>query len=98
MAILSRLYNCLTNIGIFINPDENILLSDFIEDSLMFVSMIIEIEQEFDIEVSDDYFAPNRLTSLKDLEELVVSLTSSAGTEDNIFNGKEGNSNEDRTD
>lgn len=76
--IRTRLEKCLNNIGVFVQEDEeNVLLADLIDDSLMFVTMIIEIEQEFGIEVPDEYLLPERLQSLHDLETLVEELMES---------------------
>ena len=74
MTLTERLLLCFNNIGVFINPKDNFLLSEVLEDSLLFVSMIIEMEQEFDIEIPDEYLAADRLTTFQDLEELVKEL------------------------
>ena len=76
MSTKERLICCFNNIGVLFDSDEeDFLISDVIEDSLMFVSMLVEIEQEFDIEIPDDYLAKDRLSSFHDLEELVKLLT-----------------------
>ena len=74
MEIRKQIEECLNNIGVFLDENENVMLADVIEDSLMFVSMIIEIEQNFGIEIQDEYLLPDRLTSLQDLETLIREL------------------------
>mgnify|MGYP002645986522 CR=1 FL=1 len=74
MNIRERLLSCLQTLGIVTEGEENFLLSDVIDTSLLFVSMIIEVEQEFEIEISDDYLIADRLVSFEDLENMVESV------------------------
>ncbi len=76
METVNRLKECLHSIGVIFEEDkENFLLSDVVEDSLMFVTLITEIEQEFEIEIPDEYIVPGRLASFKDLVEMVEELS-----------------------
>ena len=45
-------------------PDEDIDLRDFIEDSIQFVSAVVEIENQFDIELHDELLSPESLASI----------------------------------
>lgn len=40
-------------------------------DSLIYISIIVEIEEEFEIEVPDEYLITNQLTCLSEYIELV---------------------------
>ena len=77
MNTREKLLQCFSNIGVFVDPKENSLPPDVIKDSLLFVSMIVEMEQEFDIEIPDEYLSGERLLSFRDLEELVELLANS---------------------
>ncbi|WP_304432763.1 phosphopantetheine-binding protein [Acutalibacter muris] len=76
MTDKNRIIECLNHLGILCDAESNFLLSDIIDDSLLFVSMIVEIEQEFGIEIPDEYFQPDRLISFSDLVEMVNTLSS----------------------
>lgn len=73
MTVKERLINCLDNIGLFIEEDDS--LKDVVNSSLLFISMIIEIEQEFNVEIPDDYLDMEKLSTLSDLERMVNELT-----------------------
>jgi hypothetical protein len=38
----SKLINCFENLGLFVEIDKNFLLEDYINDSLTFISLIVE--------------------------------------------------------
>lgn len=54
---MKRIFDCFEKIGIFI-PDveksENLVIYDYIEDSLQFINFIVTIENEFGITWPDD--------------------------------------------
>lgn len=54
---------------------EDIDLTELIEDSFQFISMIVNLEEELQVEIPDDYLVMDKLQSLKGfivmLEELV---------------------------
>ena len=66
MDISKRLMECFNNVGVFVDSNDNFLLADVLEDSLIFVTMIVEIEQEFQIEIPDEYLAVDRIASYRD--------------------------------
>ena len=68
---------CFNHVGVFVDSNDNFLLADVLEDSLIFVTMIVEIEQEFQIEIPDEYLAVDRIASYRDLELLVSKLINS---------------------
>lgn len=70
--LIRRIYIILENIGIQIpNVDEEIFLADYIEDSIAFISFIVEIEEEFDIEVQDEYLSVEMLETFTDVVNMV---------------------------
>lgn len=56
--------------GIFID-DKNVLLHEYIPDSLTFVSIVISIEEEFDIELPDDLLLIDHLGTFNSLWERI---------------------------
>ena len=77
--IRKELFTCLSNLGIYINEkEENILLSDYIADSVSFIAFIVEVEQAFQIEVPDEYLNAERLTTLEDVINMVEQISNSA--------------------
>lgn len=68
---------CLHNIGIFIddcNDDEVILLRNYIEDSIMFVSFIVELEEKFDIEIPDEYLLITEMETIDDVCNVINNI------------------------
>ena len=52
-------------------------------DSLLFVTALVEIEKEFDIEISDDYLMANIFSSVDNLVDLIDMLIKKKGNTDN---------------
>ena len=50
-------------------------LIDLLEDSVTFITFIVEIESYFDIEVPDKYLMPENLTTLEDLIYMIEKLS-----------------------
>lgn len=69
-TIKKTISRCLENVGIeFDNTDSN--LSDSLVDSLVFISFIIELEENFGIEFDDDIFSDDNFRTLDDLCEVI---------------------------
>ena len=74
---ISLIDKCFNNIGIIIdNLGEESLIEDYLEDSMSYISFIVEIEQEFDIEVPDEYLLPDRLKTICDILDMINMLRS----------------------
>jgi acyl carrier protein len=71
----SKLINCFENLGLFVEIDKNFLLEDYINDSLTFISLIVEIESEFNVEIEDKYLDFSRLNNFEDLLLLINKST-----------------------
>jgi acyl carrier protein len=71
----SKLINCFENLGLFVEIDKNFLLEDDINDSLTFISLIVEIESEFNVEIEDKYLDFSRLNNFEDLLLLINKST-----------------------
>ena len=50
MNTKDKLIECFSNIGVLIEPKDNVDLKEYIFDSLQFVTAIVEIERVFSIE------------------------------------------------
>ena len=69
--ITERILNCLLELGIVFEQEENNFeLTDYIEDSLTFISFVSELENEFDIEIPDEYLLQGVLGTLNDLKNI----------------------------
>ena len=66
------------SLGVFAedNADGTLLLENVIEDSIQFISFIIEIEQIFSVEIPDEYLIPERMNTINDVCSLVENLLS----------------------
>lgn len=73
--ITERILNCLLELGIVFEQEENNFeLTDYIEDSLTFISFVSELENEFDIEIPDEYLLQGILGTLNDLKNIITLL------------------------
>ena len=73
--ITERILNCLLELGIvFEQGENNFELTDYIEDSLTFISFVSELENEFDIEIPDEYLLQGVLGTLNDLKNIITLL------------------------
>jgi acyl carrier protein len=56
-----------------LNADDSIL--DYLDiDSLKFIELIVEIEQEFNVEISDELLQAENFNSLNKIDELLSGL------------------------
>lgn len=66
---------CMRNLGIYVDDaGDNLLIGDYIEDSVMFISFIVELEQTFDVQIPDDYLNPGKLSTLDEVCRLIQGL------------------------
>ena len=75
MDIKQGILEALEAIGVILDENvENISLSEIIEDSIAFMSFIVELEDKFSIEIPDDWLAADRLATLADVEMLISAI------------------------
>ena len=68
---------CLDSIGIYLTPEEttkDLDLREYLENSLQFISFIINIENQLNIEVPDDFLLYDRISSLNAYCEMLSAL------------------------
>lgn len=73
-SILEGIEKCMQNIGLSFDREQNDL-SAYIEDSISFISFIVELEQYFKIEVTDDYFSSDRLNTINKVCLMIEELS-----------------------
>lgn len=69
---MDKLKDVFDSKGIFVSEDaydEPLML-----ESLQFVAIMIDIEEEFSIQIPDEYYAINRLVSFGDFWQMIVEL------------------------
>ncbi len=74
MNTKDKLIECFSNIGVLIEPKDNVDLKEYIFDSLQFVTAIVEIERVFSIEFPDVMLMYSVFDSLNGLVTIVDSL------------------------
>ena len=76
MNYYTELLTCVENIGVIIpeGDESDINLSEYQIDSLTFISLILEIESHFQIEIPDEYLSMQTVASLKGLTLLIEVL------------------------
>lgn len=70
MNIDEKIRECIESNGITINADGT--LGEY--DSIMFVSTIVSLEEEFDIEIPDEYLLYDFFTSLEGIEKMIDEI------------------------
>ena len=84
-VIKEKVVECMNYLGIVnFEDDINFNVGDYITDSIMFVSFIIELEQMFNIEIPDEYLVVDRLQTFDDICHMVELITEK-NTDDAIF-------------
>ena len=75
--ICKDIVDVFNNVGILIDEEQdNFLFSDYIQDSLTFVTFIVEIESAFSIEVPDEYLIQEALSTYDDLVMMIKKAKS----------------------
>lgn len=72
--IKDRVIQCFENIGLFIDDSSENQLVDIIEDSIMFISLIVELEEEFKIEIPDEYLVLGGFQEINEICQLINSI------------------------
>lgn len=65
--------------------DYNVPLINYGLDSIKYVLIIIEIEQEFDIIIPDDYLIYNKMSSINEILSIVHKLKSRTNNENDVI-------------
>jgi len=76
--IRKAILKLLENNGIVIESDEGDLdLRNYSIDSIMFISFIVDLENEFSIAIPDEYLTIELLQSIDGLTNLIIELINS---------------------
>lgn len=72
-----KIRQCFENLGFMVDESEeqNFNLSDYVTDSLSYISLIVELEQSFDIEIPDDYLMQGKLETFQDICNMITTLS-----------------------
>lgn len=71
--IRKKIIESLTNIGVYVE-EENIALSEIIDDSITFISFILGIEETFNVEIPDEMLTDTKIKTIDDVCNIVESL------------------------
>lgn len=75
MNIRNRIIECLDRVGILVEAEEDdVNVNDYGVDSISFISFIVEVEKEFNVEIPDGYLYVDVLQSLNGFVHLVEQL------------------------
>jgi acyl carrier protein len=70
-----KIIQCFKNLGIIIEGNDNFLISDYIEDSVTYITFLTELEEMFDINIPDEYLLQGRLETFEDIKNMIEGLT-----------------------
>ncbi len=77
--IKKGIVTCCQNVGIMVacdNLSDDFDIQEYIEDSVMFITLIIELENYFNIDIPDEYLLPETISSLGALTDMISKLIS----------------------
>ncbi len=69
-----NILDCLINIGCIVDSMEA-NLADVIENSIMFITFIVELEERFKIEFPDEYLIIEKFNTIESVVDLVEELS-----------------------
>lgn len=72
--IRKKVIECFNNLGFVIDNDDSVDILDFLDDSITYISFIVEIEQAFEIEIPDEYLLQGSMRTLGNVCEVIESL------------------------
>ena len=83
MDIRSRIIKSLEEIGILIQVDDSIDidLREYIEDSLQFITAVVELEVEFGIEIPSELLIYDNFASLNSFCKIIEELLDNTSTD-----------------
>ncbi|MDR0299276.1 MAG: hypothetical protein LBI13_04250 [Streptococcaceae bacterium] len=77
--MMDKLMQCFENLGIFLEDIQKFDIDKDIEDSLEFISLIVEIEEVFEINIPDEYLDRKRLRNINSIKDMIVEISNNAG-------------------
>lgn len=83
--IVKRIPMVLESIGVFgaTTMDQETDLNDWIIDSLMFISFIVELENVFEVQIPDSLLQHETISSLRGLADIILGLQEESSSERN---------------
>lgn len=73
--IFNKIIKCMVEIGIIIEASlEGRFIDEDIDDSLTYISFIVEIEEEFNISIPDEYLQADIIETYDDVAEMIQQL------------------------
>jgi acyl carrier protein len=72
-----KIKQCFENLGIIIDSDENFLITDYVAASIVYISLLVELENMFGVEIPDEYLVQGRLVTYQDLCNMMTDLVCS---------------------
>mgnify|MGYP005751253161 CR=1 FL=1 len=74
--IEEKIIEAFNNIRCTIDIDEvcDISIEEILEDSLIFVSFIVELEQIFSIEIPDEFLLPEKISSFESVKNMILEI------------------------
>lgn len=77
--IREKIISCIQNVGLKVNQDSIVSLEEV--SSIEFISLFIEIENEFSIQIPDEYLDIETLSSIDFVCKLIEQLSENKGNE-----------------
>lgn len=72
--LLKKLKDCFDAVGIRLPAEGDVDIREYIEDSLQYMTAIVQIENDFDIVFDDEMLDFEKMASLYGLAEMIAEL------------------------
>jgi acyl carrier protein len=71
-----RVLKCLENVGLLIDSESEEQLIEIVDDSILFISFVVELEEEFGVEIPDELLT---MECFRNTHELCILLENLVG-------------------
>jgi acyl carrier protein len=71
--VYNDVIECFQALGIVVEKD-NFYIKDYIEDSVTYVTFIVELEQKFGVEITDEYLGTKALETMQDIVNMIECI------------------------
>lgn len=82
--INAKVTQCFENIGILIENDDNFTLSEYIVDSLTYMTFLVELEQMFNVIIPDEFLCQEKLQSRQNVVNMIEILLKQSSSKEEL--------------
>ncbi len=69
-----KVIECFNSLGFVVDDDDTVDILDYLDNSITYISFIVEVESTFDIEIPDEYLLQGRMRNIGNVCDVVEML------------------------